>query len=130
MKNLFVPYEIASLLKDKNFDSPCTKFKNNISNITEEKVWFNWNEVDKFVSLPLYQQVIDWFRGKHKIDVRVYPRYTRDDSYTTCWGWNVLELEWGEDREHHIAAAHKAFDELSYYEAYNEAIRAAIKILP
>lgn len=65
MENLFIPYEQALKLKELGFDEPCLRFKNNISNIIEEKGWLNWNEVEMFVSLPLWQQAFDWFRKEY-----------------------------------------------------------------
>jgi hypothetical protein len=74
MENLFIPYEQALILKEFGFDEPCFRFKNNISNIVEEKGWLNWNEVEKFVSLPLYQQAFKFFREKYNIDCYIRGR--------------------------------------------------------
>ena len=81
MENLFIPYEQALIIKELGFDEPCFRFKNNISNIVEEKGWLNWNEVEKFVSLPLYQQAFRWFREK-KYQAEIL---WRGDFGDFCW---------------------------------------------
>jgi hypothetical protein len=68
MTQEFIPYQQALALKELGFDEPCFRFQNNISNIIEEKSWLNWNEVEQFVSFPLYQQAFRWFREKQEIE--------------------------------------------------------------
>jgi hypothetical protein len=71
MENEFIPYEQALALKELGFNEPCFRFQNNISNIIEEKSWLNWNEVEQFVSFPLYQQAFRWFREKYDMFVEI-----------------------------------------------------------
>lgn len=79
MKHLFVPYELAVKLKENNFKETCFRFiyagdtANNIDHDTyvlpsEGK---DFNSEDMCMSIPLYQQVTDWFREKHHINIRV-----------------------------------------------------------
>jgi hypothetical protein len=86
MENLFIPYEQALILKELGFDEPCFRFKNNISNIVEEKGWLNWNEVEKFVSLPLYQQAFKFFREKY--DLQCWPEVTGSNRYSCRYDGN------------------------------------------
>jgi hypothetical protein len=72
MEKEFIPYEQSLALKELGFDEPCFRFQNNISNIIEEKSWLNWNEVEQFVSFPLYQQAFRWFREKYGLRIRNY----------------------------------------------------------
>jgi hypothetical protein len=65
--NDFVPYEHAVALKQLGFHEPCFRIQNNISHIIEEKGWLNWNEVEQFISLPLFSQAFRWFREKHNL---------------------------------------------------------------
>ncbi len=74
MKHLFVPYEIALQLKEKGFDEPCFGIwmeRGAIFDILyvarQEDAWMA-NENNGILA-PLYQQVIDWFREKHSIDI-------------------------------------------------------------
>lgn len=69
MKNLFVPYEIALLAKEKEFDEPCLSSYNTKKQLTIASTFGlkNSDLIDDFlkygyeVTAPLYQQIIDWF---------------------------------------------------------------------
>jgi len=83
MENLFVPYDIAIELKELGFDGHC------LGRYIYDERNFEWYLVqtqqskpasidfmfDKnypkynYVSAPLYQQVLDWFREKHNINI-------------------------------------------------------------
>jgi len=82
MKHLFVPYAIAKLLKEKGFNEPCFGFYYTNPSCDEEdrlKIWHcEYMALAEFEMLaPTYQQVLDWFRIKHKIivtlDYMIYP---------------------------------------------------------
>jgi len=71
MKHLFVPYEIALALKEKGFEEEClayfltsTQPDPVITVCNPNKQYPEWINT---ISAPLYQQVVDWFREKHKI---------------------------------------------------------------
>ena len=93
---MFVSYELATRLKEKGFDIPCIRLKNNISNIEEEKNWYNWNDVDMFVSIPLYQQVVDWLDLKG-YNISIKPEYYYEG---INWNWQIFwylpQEEWTE----------------------------------
>ena len=73
MKNLFVSYEIAILLKEKGFNEPCFAWyylpEGNLMGLGSQEALKFKNKGSKkhFCSAPLYQQVVDWFREKHLI---------------------------------------------------------------
>jgi len=83
MNKEFVPYEQALALKELGFDEPCFRFKNNISNIYEEKGCFNWNQTELFDSIPLYQQAFRWLLDKHYLYGIVIPTVTMDWTFKT-----------------------------------------------
>ena len=78
MEKQFVTYEIALKLKELGFDEECFGRYEGSDYYLEK-----WNEVKlepthttsqntfswQLASAPLWQQVIDWFREKHKIRV-------------------------------------------------------------
>lgn len=74
MKHLFLPYELALLARDKEFNEPCIRkydlFNKAFYNFTieEAKDWNKGYRINKAntheLSIPLYQQIIDWFREK------------------------------------------------------------------
>lgn len=72
MKELFIPYELSLLAKEYGFDEPCfaryirKEFRfatlGGMTNFTKE-------QPPNQLSAPLYQQLIDWFREKHNLEV-------------------------------------------------------------
>lgn len=109
MKHLFVSYEIAKLLKEKGFDENCLYYyyvDNELSSMNEDgkPLWMNHNNsiFSTCYSAPLKQQVIDWFRDKHK--TQLFLDYTYNDGFHygykwvksngefgTKWGWETPE---------------------------------------
>lgn len=68
MKHLFVSYELAVLAKEKGFEQECLAHYNK----QEELILSGHTQyaLDKYnlgIQAPIYQQLIDWFREKHKI---------------------------------------------------------------
>lgn len=89
MKTLFVPYELAVIAKEKGFNEPClfcyrgefdlychslggyledVEFKAN-SDFKDYLV--NERKPNYWISAPLYQQIVDWFREKHFLHIAV-----------------------------------------------------------
>lgn len=84
MKDLFVTYEMALLLKEKGFNESCLQFfkeikgemylsDNDGENSIGLKITSPFYNFDGFplcdtqiVSAPIYQQVLDWLDDKHK----------------------------------------------------------------
>ena len=80
MKEQFVTYEIALKLKELGFDEDCINFYSFYPNIGWSLSLLGVTNEDvveqmvchhniKGIKAPLWQQVIDWFREKHKIRV-------------------------------------------------------------
>lgn len=79
MKQLFLPYNLALLAKEKGFDEPCLFKHNPQATFDHDKINlikhnplgslnFFYNS-DGIITAPLYQQMIDWFFDKHHINV-------------------------------------------------------------
>jgi hypothetical protein len=79
MNHLFVSYEIALLAKQKEYDEPCLGYythneklcrfgstSNAVDIITETHQGLYYS----YVLAPLYQQLVDWFRVKHNIQIQ------------------------------------------------------------
>ena len=103
MKEQFVPYEIALKLKEKGFNETCLAYYNKLPNHKEfqlfglntpgQSEYTNrslWNKKDYACAAPLWQQVIDWFREKHQIEI-VLSGITVYDirQYHICLYYNV-----------------------------------------
>ena len=75
IKEDYVSFEIAKLLKEKGFDW-CTyayyedEDNPNISLCASKAI--NWNKTE-FISKPTLQMAMKWLREVHKIDIAVYP---------------------------------------------------------
>ena len=67
MEKQFIPYEQALELKSLGFDQPCLKYWNGIGEYFDQKDWFDWNQSEMFVSIPLYQQAFSFFREKYEL---------------------------------------------------------------
>lgn len=90
MQHLFAPYELAFKLREKGFDEPCLKsitetgFENNCSILGAE----NWNKLQSVVSIPMYQQVVDWFFEKH--DIFICPIINIENKK---WSWEIFKFD-------------------------------------
>ena len=145
MKNQFVPYEIALALKELGFNEKCFyawcqvksgytetggdkwldeyKMRENGNPFGSFEEGRNWNDIKGSnknriqCSSPLYQQVIDWFREKHQIYIRIN-MYRDDDAIDeidqTLWDVTLIDKEWNDTSDY------------TYYHSYEEARDAAI----
>ena len=81
MKNLFIKYSTAFKLKELGFNEPCFGYKlrkysplsfslmvgMDTNLLTNSKF-----DVEDAVCIPLWQQIIDWFREKHEYSVSIH----------------------------------------------------------
>ena len=80
-QKLFVPYEIALLAKQHNFDYGCIAWYD--SNTLDFNILGQENEpqgrihltapVEEIIQVPMYQQLIDWFRDEQDIEITIMP---------------------------------------------------------
>jgi hypothetical protein len=91
MKEQFVPYEIAVMLKEKGFDEPCfgdyfhfERDNQSILDYDEDRERIITDNTDENITkylAPLWQQVIDWLKSKGIL-------------ITELWdGWEYAKLE-------------------------------------
>lgn len=147
MKHLFVPYELAKALKELGFDEPClTAYIPEETEVLdvfdqEEAGYYSNSELrNGVVAAPTHQQVVDWFREKHKIEVCAssyyYPKHygiVSQIGYSHKSNTEYPESDYGEGlgkRQKHekvIVYSERNFDD--YYSALNAAIDEAIDIV-
>ena len=116
----YVSFEIAKLLKEKGFDTPCNCYgAYNGVNLTYRLCitgkYTNWNKhTDKLIiSCPTQQMVMKWLREVHNICIVVTP--------SMFWGkYNVSIYK--KDTDYPIG-----FDGDSLIPSYEQACNAAIK---
>lgn len=134
MKHLFVPYNLALELKEKGFNEPCFTWWGKYPPHDKEPELINvgghifentfTNHPDTNTTAPLYQQVIDWFREKHKLHfyIETTPSFDKMQgnkfkvSIKSCFEpfkWTTGHYYLGD----------------TYYEALDKAIEEALKLI-
>lgn len=121
MEKLFVSYEIAKTLKEIEYIDECLgfyyfdgSFKKWILEIKD-----NSDGYVTMIPAPLYQQVIDWFREKHKIyiDIQLQGNTIKQSYFPTV----IIRLN-----PNNTMCFQR---EDTYYEALDKAINEAIKLI-
>jgi hypothetical protein len=91
MKEQFVPYEITQILIEKGFKEQCLAYYQNQTLIINALSNYELDKYKLGIPAPLWQQVIDWLRDTHNIDIWVQPftseridgkLYLPDESYS------------------------------------------------
>ncbi len=135
MKHLFVPLDMAVILKEKGFDEPCFKYFNERHPhryTTDNEITTN-SELARtithaYITIPLYTQVIDWLRDKHNLNVWVTENpYTQGNS-SGMFEWHIQpRLKRNQSPPHPKGLGSGCG--LEYYEAIKEGIEAAFKLI-
>lgn len=136
MKELFLPYELAVIAKEKGFNEKCLAYYRILEKKPDLK-YYNMSSVahkndrnsklkGEYLTAPLYQQIVDWFREKHEIYIHVefatsLQRYfgeiqerKKPDDTILAPGYNRHGSDINED---------------THYEAFNKAIEEAFKLI-
>jgi hypothetical protein len=124
MKNLFLPYELAVIAKEKGFNEKClagfdTDKEFHLYNDDEQDGWRNKNIPAGEFSAPLYQQIVDWFRIKKAISVEI--------------SWNEHMKMWQgviQDFRDPVNTYDDYGTSEDYYTTYNAVITEAFKLIP
>lgn len=135
MKELFVPYPIALLAKEKGFDEPCLAFYapgEKLYPVMQEPAkgsYFNDGNFDETLRAPLYQQLVDWFREEHNLFIKIDNFPTEED--TVDYDYCICRCDSDVDERGYMEyiidySLERSF---TYYEALNEAIEEAFKII-
>ena len=128
IKERYVNFEVASLLRDKGFNEPCR-------GVYEEKVlrintlcdWFN-SDFSEYVSAPTQAMACDWIEEEYGIFIQI----NRDNQYYE--GREVIAVTKEDKERGHMAMYYaRVFDKYSvsntteHYDsiesAYNEALK-------
>lgn len=123
MKNLFIPYELAIIAKEKGFGEISFAFYNQNTPIRffsdYDKTETNKLILDGFVvNAPLYQQIVDWLREQHDLFITI--SYYKSEGYYSSVG-NLKK----DSNDHNFISK----DCENYYEALNKAIEEAFKLI-
>ena len=128
IKEAYVSFEVAKLLKEKGFDEYGMYFytlkdegrEGYKSNRTLGEFARNSdpNLKDRAVSCPTHQMAMKWLREKYNIYISIQPDFPSDKDYKMYWCWSANIL-----CENCISM--KGYQ--CYIETYEEACEAAIK---
>ena len=121
MEKEFIGYNEALALKELGFDESCFSYYKNdqFSDILEEVINSEMrnvnNEIDDYISAPLYQQVFRWFREKYGCHIEIYYNLPRNQ-----WEWCIHKLPEYDQIEDETC---------SFYDSYEEAELECLKKL-
>lgn len=107
MEKQFVTFEIALALKEVGFNEPTLAYTykgntgTNVDVFSIDHDCIKWNSKELCVAHPLWQQVEEWLRELHNIQLSIFPDYD-GDGIETVWDCNIINLCWGPYKEHHI----------------------------
>lgn len=140
MNKFFLNQELSLLAKLKGFDEPCLAIYSNEGFRLVSEPLKN-SDIDYWKhTYPLYQQIIDWFREKHLIEISAssyyYPKHYRivyQIGYSHKSNKEYPEDMYGEGlgkktkAEKVIVFSERYFN--SYYEALEKSIEEAFKLI-
>ena len=133
MKEQFVTYEIALKLKELGFNEKCFGYFG-IQNEVEIEISYNsdLNLIRRnFISAPLWQQVIDWFKEKYNIWIIVDTsliKFYKDDQLLPPKFQFVIEDLINRDNDYLFHSADEELFYFDYKEARNSAILKTIEL--
>ena len=127
MEEQFVTYEIALKLKELGFGEECLAWYYLPANAINENDYILALDSETpenqvvYIKAPLWQQVIDWLREKHKIDIYPEPTYS-----LTEYSFKVITVHGKSKKQEYWDGMGKTYN--TYQEAREQAILKAIKL--
>jgi len=113
IKENYVSFEIAKLLKEKGFDEPCLMCYNSDKKLDNYGHYNSYKNSDVFsLTAPTLQMAMKWLRETHNLFLSI--QLHMDGSYV----WYVY---------HTIHLTNKGADRETHSHSYEEACEAAIK---
>lgn len=133
MEKLFIPYELALIAKEKGFDEPCFGLYKGDQVISVGGHWgmkighsmvTNTMEfADDEILAPLYQQIVDWFREKHRIDIYHLPVAKLHNDSEDQYAFHIFSHKYG------CCVGPNSARSPHYYKLLNVAIEEAFKLI-
>ena len=121
--NLFVTYKIAKELKEKGFDIPCFGYYYNDGRLFHP-LRFNISSSEQYeLYAPTYQQVEDWLRENHNIEIQIDNYHNKTDN----WSYRLLNIVLSEDYNLDYESNHDNIYFPTYYQAKEKAIEHILK---
>lgn len=120
IKEAYVSFEVAKLLKEKGFNWPCRvlysyigEFNNDVCNRDVD-----WNSISPFgdISAPTHQMAMAWLREVHHLEI--YPSHDSFQEHCNWW-FSISKFTKG--------YSDCPYESDSIYFTYEEAVEAALK---
>lgn len=110
--HLFLPYELSVIAKEKGFNEKCLTYYGLDTKLRSEYGWFVNNAMSgKQATAPLYQQIVDWFRETHNIQIIVEKNYKTNKF--VAFVCDEISANW-EEHDEFYGALNKAIQEELY----------------
>lgn len=138
MINLFIPYNLAVMAKEKGFNEPCLAYWVNETPTNKEgqllvyykkpydNIKITTSIIKEYCYAPLYQQIVDWLRNEHSVQIKVERAVSGHFSYGLH---NRNMINYGPYTQPNLVNKSEYFI-ATYYEALNKAIDEAFKLIP
>lgn len=130
MKEIFLSYDLTLILKEKGFNEPCFAYyseKGNRISYTSlpysnnNSYWVN----NDCLPVPTHQQVLNWFRKNHGI--QLFNDCTYYDGFHYGYKWIRSNGDYGEWWKDNDGESPDGWD--TPEEALNEAIKETLKLI-
>jgi len=124
---LFTSYDISLKLKENGFNELCIAYYvQKLSGTPLRLIWEEnltnpiKNSEDFNLTAPTYQQVFDWFRETHNIEISIPAVRFKDKG--KFYGGSVKRIEWDFGKSY-------GSNHINYYDAIDKGINEALKLL-
>jgi hypothetical protein len=115
IKEDYVSFDVAKLLKNKGFDGGCDMYYTETGSVEYTQLRFNHNEIKNHYSRPTHQMVMKWLREKYKIFIEIGVSIDINEVY--AYSFCILDK---------ICKYLKRGDKV-FYRTYEDACEASIK---
>ena len=121
IKEAYVSFKIAKLIKDKGFDEHCDNYYDQSSDepqqFTLDEMYYSY---DEFIKAPTHQMAMRWLREIHNKHCDI--GYDID----LKWYFQIIDLEQTVEYDYPETKYHHAENETGF-NTYEDAVEAAIK---
>lgn len=133
IKEDYVSFEVAKLLKEKGFENPTlTSWENENGEIVESNIKDVFHPVNynlkgwHKVSRPTHALAIEWIRVNHNIWIEIYPTVIEynESKDKLKWTWRGQGLD---KFYHNSRLKDTSFRDTTYYNSPQEAVESALK---
>ena len=116
IKEAFVSFEVANLLKEKGFDEPCiATYNSTTKNFQVEEIYEDWTIHWKgYISAPTHQMAMTWLREEKRIFIRII-----EDCTGEVFRYEIYNHTPDNNGNYYISN--------TYVDSYEDAVEVALK---